>query len=440
MEDIPSENYHTLIYGLSQQIANHEIELSLRSFYDTITISIDGKGFKSQTANKYKTSLISQVLNRIKLGLPDALNASEGYPLLFKVNKLNDYINPLDTCLLAEMNSYNAYISQIQNDINNLNLALKREMVLNEEFSNIIDSLSLMKLPRKWALNANDEGMNIDKWLKMIKESFDVITQWIKEGSLKCYDMNKLINKNLFLGILPMYFIRKYNDDKTSPEKVHLKFEFIRCNDEKEVNDKVLEKINKRNEAKGYCKEFLMIKGLVMKNAIFDDKLIVREFLNYEETEEEHICPIAMVGFCIDEIEEEEEENNNNKGESEEEEEEDEDEDEVKKEDTTKVIKQEEVEENKDKHEEAKEEEVKEEEPKQNEEVKQNEEEHKEEEEEDEDIEDENIITVPFVDREFANSNKYMMKQPYGYFEIRIPHESKEEYYTSRNIRIFPSN
>ena len=42
--------------------------------------------------------------------------------------------------------------------------------------------------------------------------------------------------------------------------------------------------------------------------------------------------------------------------------------------------------------------------------------------------EEENIINVPFVDREYANMNKYTMKQPYGIFDIKIPKDEIIDY------------
>ena len=48
--------------------------------------------------------------------------------------------------------------------------------------------------------------------------------------------------------------------------------------------------------------------------------------------------------------------------------------------------------------------------------------------------------SVPFVDREYANMNKYTMKQAYGIFDIKIPKDAKEDLYTSRNIKITLEN
>lgn len=416
LSSISSEKYYSLIYSLSPMVSHNEIRNSLFSFYDIIYTSLNGKPQLKSQSLKYNTPLLSQILNHIKLGLPDTLNASEGYALLFKVNKLNDFINPFDTCLLAEMDSYNNYIAMIQNDITSLSFALNREMEIVKDYADILDALSTSKLPAKWALSKNDIGMKVDKWLNMIKERFSIFNTWINEGGLKCYDFNVLINKNLFIGILPQYFIRKFNDDKISPEKVKIKYEFTEYYDEKELTDEVVEKINKRNEHKGYSKEYLFIKGLVMKNAIFQkDKIVIREFETYKETIEECKCPIAIASFIIDDEEEAEEENEKIKALNEEEEEEEDEEDEEE-----------------DKKEEPKPEEEKKEEP----DKPKQEEEKKEEEEE----EEENIINVPFVDREYANMNKYTMKQPYGIFDIKIPKDAKEDLYTSRNIKITLEN
>ena len=153
-----------------------------------------------------------------------------------------------------------------------------------------------------------------------------------------------------------------------------------------------------------------------MKNAIFQkDKIVIREFETYKETIEECKCPIAIASFIIDDEEEAEEENEKIKALNEEEEEEEDEEDEEE-----------------DKKEEPKPEEEKKEEPDKN----KQEEEKKEEEEE----EEKNIINVPFVDREYANMNKYTMKQPYGIFDIKIPKDAKEDLYTSRNIKITLEN
>ena len=86
------------------------------------------------------------------------------------------------------------------------------------------------------------------------------------------------------------------------------------------------------------------------------------------------------------------------------------------------------------------EEEDKKEEPKPEEEKKEEPDKPKQEEEKKEEEEEENIINVPFVDREYANMNKYTMKQPYGIFDIKIPKDAKEDLYISRNIKITLEN
>jgi hypothetical protein len=241
--------------------------------------------------------------------------------------------------------------------------------------------------------------MIIPQWLELIKERYAIINEWISHGGLKVYDANMLMNKNLFMSLLQAYFIRKVNDDKTSPDKVKLKFKFTKACDEGELSEEMVEQLEKKNNNK----EMLFIKGLVIKGGKYDvDKEMLIETTNVNDIRCEQKCPIVCVSYDIEEYEEEGEEEEEQDDE-ESEEEEVENKDDMKKQMKDKVNETQQVQ------------------------------------DDDDDDESIQVIHIPFFESDtLLNENNYLMRVPYGYFKVKIDKDidNAELIFKARSINV----
>ena len=428
---IPYEIYESTLFSVNTNIIKENDINDLTFVYDTISDAILGKPLTPKHKIHYKSEILSNRIQHIKVSLPDPLNTNEGYPLLFKVNKFNDYINPIDSSLIKEMNDYNNYVQNIQNCIDNLLLALKRETIIVEEYSDILSSLNENKLPDAWMISPKDKDMKIDDWLDMLKNRFTVIGQWILNGSLKVYDGNLLMNKDLFISLLKAYFIRKVNDDKTSPEKVKLIFKFTKAFKEEDLTQEMIDLLAKKNNNK----EMIFLSGLVIKGGKYDtEKQVITESENVDDIRKPQKCPIVCISYEIEEYEEEGEEEEQEEEESEE----DEDKEEVK-EVKAKGVKQQQQqpEEEQGELKGKVEDEPDEEKGKENETEKQ-------EEEVEEDEEEYQPVMIPFFENEdMLNMNNYLMRVPYGFFTINIDKncgDNSELIFKARSMNILFEN
>ena len=273
--------------------------------------------------------------------------------------------------------------------------------------------------------------MKIDDWLDMLKNRFTVIGQWILNGSLKVYDGNLLMNKDLFISLLKAYFIRKVNDDKTSPEKVKLIFKFTKAFKEEDLTQEMIDLLAKKNNNK----EMIFLSGLVIKGGKYDtEKQVITESENVDDIRKPQKCPIVCISYEIEEYEEEGEEEEQEEEESEE----DEDKEEVK-EVKAKGVKQQQQqpEEEQGELKGKVEDEPDEEKGKENENEKQ-------EEEVEEDEEEYQTVMIPFFENEdMLNMNNYLMRVPYGFFTINIDKncgDNSELIFKARSMNILFEN
>ena len=237
-----------------------------------------------------------QLLEDIKKSLPDQLNTADANPILFKVNKFNELFNPLDRCLEKEIEFFNMYINIIIEDINNILLILQGDMMLNDKYCTMINSLSKNLVPKEWKKTRLYPDMSVQKWLNLLKSFYSLINNWIIDGSLFVYDLSALSNTKLFLITLPIYFQKKLQENNTvSSDKIHIEYKLTKYEKIEEINDTIIEQLKKQNENK----EILLIKGLTIKN--FDsfyekDTKVFEENKNKKGLEE---LPIVLVTYSI---------------------------------------------------------------------------------------------------------------------------------------------
>jgi hypothetical protein len=329
-EKIPDEKYYYLLYGVSNDMIYTQTKRIIYDFYN-----IFSKNSTDETFDLKKTKIISydlpeifnikseivQLLEDIKKSLPDQLNTADANPILFKVNKFNELFNPLDRCLEKEIEFFNMYINIIIEDINNILLILQGDMMLNDKYCTMINSLSKNLVPKEWKKTRLYPDLSVEKWLNLLKSFYSLINNWIIDGSLFVYDLSALYNTKLFLITLPIYFQKKLQENNTvSSDKIHIEYKLTKYEKIEEINDTIIEQLKKQNGNK----DILLIKGLTIKN--FDsfyekDTKVFEENKNKKGLEE---LPIVLVTYSIGSSEDnikdirlEEEENNDDEEEEE---------------------------------------------------------------------------------------------------------------------------
>ena len=134
-EKISDEKYYNLLYGISKEMFNNNTSKNIYDFYNIFARnktdeSFEIKPFKNEINElpiifNINAEQIMKMLEEVRLNLPDQLNTADTNPSLFKVNKYNEFLNPLDECLQKEIDTYNSYITFILKEIENIKMILK---------------------------------------------------------------------------------------------------------------------------------------------------------------------------------------------------------------------------------------------------------------------------------------------------------------------------
>ena len=318
--NIPYEQYDSLLFGISQNILKLNAEKEIINFFDTIGRGLRGRKIpKKKRFQKLNMENIKKSLEEIKLSIPDPLSTQEGNPVLFKINKYNEFFNPLDAILQNEISEYNKYINDLEIKIDQIQKIFKGEMVCLDRHLEALYDLSNNNIPKKWCVHYNpDKNLSIEDWKVKIKKAFDDLNKWIEDSYLYEYDISLLHDIRLFLDTLPIYFQKKLPENVfATPDKIVLKFFLTRFQHYNEIDEETLNKIKETN----HNQEILFIRGLKINGfeSVNDDHDIL--FSESDFKKDGVKCPLIGVTYNIVEFKGE-------KVEEEEEEEEDEDEEE----------------------------------------------------------------------------------------------------------------
>ena len=337
LEKIPSEIYNVLLYGISNNMLKEKKELYIKQFFNIICINnvtnkIPQLNINDINTNKININKVIERLNDIKQNMPDLLNTTEANPVLFKLNKYNELFNPLDECLQVEINTFNNFLTKLDEDINSLLSILKGDMIFVKKYYNMIESINLNKVPQEWSMTKypknNTEDLSI--FYKKIKDRYNFFNKWIYDGSLNVYDLSYLSNDRLFITLLPIYFQKKLPEGKASSDKIKLHFKLTKYDSNTEINEKILEEYKKNNL---YYNEFILIKGLKLEGfEIVKDEEKDIKYLKETENNFNNSLPIVSITYEIEEYQYEDNTQQENEKELNVEESEDDEEEEIDKE------------------------------------------------------------------------------------------------------------
>ena len=306
-EKIPNEKYYNLLSGISNEmIKNHTFKI-IYDFYNIFSkYPINESEDLNQNNIKIEnlpeifnldSKILLETLENIKILLPDQLNTADASPSLFKVNKFNELLNPLDECLRKEISSFNEYLNIILKDIENINKIIEGDMILNNKYYNMLIELKKKLLPKYWKNNKYlDQNISIEKWINLLKYFYEQMNNWITNGGLTVYDISMFFNKKLFITTLPIYFQKKLNENNlVSSDKLNIEYKLTKFEKVEKINDEALENFKKRNGNN----EFLLIKGLKLYNfESFYEKENKVYFENSSKKEGEEL-PIILVTYSI---------------------------------------------------------------------------------------------------------------------------------------------
>ena len=265
---------------------------------------IFGKPVNHKEENiKININNIIERLAELKRLLPDLLNTTEASSTLFKINKYNELFNPLDESLTQEINSYNKFLTDLYDDIANLNNVINGSMLLISEYYDMIKDINRNIVPKKWKLSKynNSKCKDMDSWLNQIKHNYDVFNKWIYDGFLNVYDLSIFSNEKLFITLLPIYFQKKIQEGKTcSSDKIKLNFKLTKYESNQDITEEIIDEYKKINNGQ----EFIFIKGLRLKGfeSHKNEDKDIKEYIENLDNPEGELLPVVAVSYTIQEF------------------------------------------------------------------------------------------------------------------------------------------
>ena len=279
LENIPNEQYYSLLYGVSKFTCDNETKKIIIDFYEKIenkgvnkfndniiNINTDNTYDIKIIKNKIDVAKIIEKISEFKKLLPDMLNTTEANNVLFKINKYNELFNPLDECLTKEINNYNNFLNLLYADMSNIMSIIQGNMFFIEEYQEIMEDINNNKVPKKWSLSKfnNSKYKDIDSWLKRIKYIFGEFNKWISDGFLNVYDLSIFSDEKLFMTLLPIYFQKKLSEKSNriiSSDKIKLNFKLTKYEALEEIDEEKIDEYRRTN----FGNDFIFIKGFKLK-------------------------------------------------------------------------------------------------------------------------------------------------------------------------------
>ena len=282
---------------------NKETEKKIKEFYEVFGNDKIKKEIKIEE-NKINVNYIIERLNELKRLLPDLINISEANSSLFKLNKYNELFNPLDECLKQEINSFNIYLTDLYDDINNLINVFKGNMHLIEQYYDMIRDINNNIIPKRWKLSKFDNSSkckDIDSWLNQIKYIYDEFNKWLFDGFLKIYDLSIFSNDKLFITLLPIYFQKRLSYSKAySSDRIKINYKLTKYENNIEITDEIIKEYKVQNNNQ----DFLFIKGLRLKGfeGHKEKEKYTKSYKENLDNPNGELLPIIAVSYTINEF------------------------------------------------------------------------------------------------------------------------------------------
>ena len=299
--------------NMQTQFGNHILE----NMHNVINTNIINNKKKEEIKWNFNMTKINQILLKMDENIPydipylikenavELENQEAINPALFKKNKYGLYFNGLDEILYYELIIFNKKLVKIHQEILNIINMIKGEFNYKKEFFDIFNELNRNCVPT--ILNMYNDisylntSLNINKYMKIIKNRISLFKEWLREGSLKYYHLPIFTNVELFILSLKMNFCRKYygeNDySKITPDRIMLKFIYTRCKTYEELssNEKVMKYYKNL-----YKNEIIWVDGLMLNNANISENGIL--IFNNEKNNIKNKMNIIGITYNVEQI------------------------------------------------------------------------------------------------------------------------------------------
>ena len=298
--NIYSSKFETFI---SINSLNEDIQIKfgytiLKNMFNVINTNIIENKINVENDWNFNMNKIKQILLKMEENIPYDLpylirensveleNQDSINPSLFKKNKYGIYFNCLDESLYYELYILNKKLGQMHHEILNLLNMINGELNYKVEFFEIFKCLNENKVPP--LLNIYNDiqflntPLNVNTYLKIIKNRLSLYKEWLREGNLKYYHLPLFSNDKLFIYSIKTHFCRKYYGDndysKITPDRINLKFIYTKFKTFEDLysNEKVFQ-----HYLSIYKNEIIWVDGLILNNCFISENGRIN-FNNYE--------------------------------------------------------------------------------------------------------------------------------------------------------------
>ena len=153
---------------------------------------------------------------------------TDNYPkLILKegqlVPEISNYEDPLDVCLVQEVERFNILISFISNYVVDLEKAVKGELVMTEELEQTYYSILNNQVPASWNKLAYPSMKSLAGWYEDLLLRIDFFRNWYIEGKPSTYWLSAFYFPQGFLTSVLQSYSRS---TKIAIDKLNFSFEF----------------------------------------------------------------------------------------------------------------------------------------------------------------------------------------------------------------------
>lgn len=156
---------------------------------------------------------------------------SEDFPkLILKEGQtkpeISKYDDPLDVCLVQEVERFNNLLSYISTYVVDLEKAVKGELIMTEELEQAYFAILNNQVPKSWAKLAYPSLKNLAGWYSDLLVRVEFFRSWYIEGKPNTYWLSSFYFPQGFLTSVLQAYSR---ETKIAIDKLNFTFEFKHC-------------------------------------------------------------------------------------------------------------------------------------------------------------------------------------------------------------------
>eukprot|EP01135_Chromosphaera_perkinsii_P001002 Nk52_evm16s156 gene=Nk52_evmTU16s156 len=257
-----------LVFGLDES-ANTIFELRRYDAFLEAARTTSNVTFVSQNAGSSGENSVSVIAKELSTNLPQLIALSDCNKSLFKslevikkrrmslggylerkgsgsLHSQNDkpmnpavvQMNCLSVFLKQEVLRFNNLITVIQSSLENIDLAMKGQLLMTEEMEQVSKSLQENRVPALWRKHSYESLYGLGMWFADFKKRVEFIRKWVKQGYPYSYWISAFFFPNGFLTSVMQNFSRQHSIPVNSLTfKFNVQEYFVENADKVIVND-----------------------------------------------------------------------------------------------------------------------------------------------------------------------------------------------------------